>query len=318
MNLNSPVFKFISSLLGLLAVIVTIMSGWEQIKNKDPELHIFTVEKDKITAIKNIPGLSATFLFNEVPINNLWRMKIRIRNKGNDVVIGKGTRSDLIEDSFDLTFPDGYKILNIKKSKDQVSSRVDRANDRAFSIFFEQWRPNEYIELDFVLEQDKGASKEPRVIPLSRSLIKGNTTITDYNILEAYEEKPLINMPFTMVFMADVFVEMMNCILFILFTYGFLNFLISYVKYYSWERENQAQFNEFINSLQNNSYDPEHVDIIMSYKSNPRNAPDWIWQKFQGDRVSGYKIFDSNRSNITFIIFSFLFIIAVIILLLGR
>lgn len=316
LNFNSPVLKGVLGIFSFVAVIFTIISGWEQVKNKDPYFNVYTVEKDKVTAIKEIPGLSASFSFNEKAINNLWRMKIRVKSAGNDVVIGKGNRSDLIGDSFDFTFPVGYKILNLNKSEDKVFSRVEKADDRVFRVFFEQWRPDEFIDLEFVLEQDDKINIEPKVMTLSRSLIKGDVTISDYNVLEVYEEKPLISMPFGVVFMANLFVKIMNALLFLVLVLWVGGFAVDFIRYLSWEKKNRINFERFIDDLEPDPSD--YKCLLETYKNNPNRLTDSIWGRFSGEKLNGSKIFDSNMSNVIFLLFSSLYILAVLILLLGR
>ncbi|EGQ8609220.1 hypothetical protein GNT15_24645 [Vibrio parahaemolyticus] len=305
-------------IVGILSLVVTIYAAWEQMRDSNPEFNISTIEKDKVTDLGDIPGLVASYSFNDKPIQNLWKMKVKIRNDGSNTVIGKGPKSNLISESLDFGFPKGYKIIDATESKDTVRANVDIHDERIFRIKFEQWRAEEFIDIEFFLEQVGKVESEPSIKLASRSLIDGEFSVFDYNVLEPYVYEPIVKFPYWLVAISDMLVGFIKFALFVLLIMIMTFAPYELYKYSKWNKANKSEFDNHIDDLCNSINDENYRTILLSYKEQPTKAEEWVWECFHGEKVEGLPLFQSSWTNSVWFCICLAFISASLVLILGK
>lgn len=141
--------------LTLLSSIITILVGvfslYTYFKSDNPKLEVTIYQDQLITQTHNIGNLKAIYTYNDsIEVHNLWQTKYIIRNIGKTTIIGQGNHSNLVENRIHFTFPDSVDILYCDITKNEIDANIENN-----SISFKQWKSNEMIEINALIESIK-------------------------------------------------------------------------------------------------------------------------------------------------------------------
>ncbi|ENT6848179.1 hypothetical protein ACFD7L_004285 [Vibrio vulnificus] len=314
---NKDILNKMGFLIALLALLVTSYGVWEQVREKYPEVTVSLLSEDKVTDLANIKGLVATYSFNGEAIQDLWKIQVRFQNTGDKTIIGSGSKSDLIKDSLDFSFPKGFRVIDLNELDDSVRAQVKPSDDHSFNIRFEQWRSEEHIDIELFLEQMDHSLKSPKISLASRSLIDGNFILSMDNPLAVVKRKSLLNLPTPIVEWSSTFVFILKLAMFGLLLYVVTLGLKESLSYYNWKKRYKQDFDKHIDYLFSNYDEEKFSDISQNYKDDPCKAPKWVWDDFSGEKVAGIVLFPTTKSTIVFFIVSWLFVIASLVSTLG-
>lgn len=145
----------LKQILGLLSVIITILAGivalYTYFKNDNPKLEVTIYSDQLITQVHNIDNLKAIYTYNDsIEVHNLWQAKYIIRNIGKSTIIGQGKNQSLVENSINYTFPDSVDVLYCDITNNGIDAKIENN-----SISFKQWKTNEFIEINALIESIK-------------------------------------------------------------------------------------------------------------------------------------------------------------------
>lgn len=145
----------IKQILVLLSIIITILTGivglYTYVKNDNPKLEVTIYSDQLITQTNNPDNLKATYTYNDsIEVHNLWQAKYIIRNIGKSTIIGQGKNSSLVENSINYTFPDSVDVLYCDITNNGIDAKIENN-----SISFKQWKTNEFIEINALIESIK-------------------------------------------------------------------------------------------------------------------------------------------------------------------
>lgn len=314
---NKDIMTKFSLLIAIIALVVTSYSVWEQVRDKSPEIKVSVLAQDKVTDFGNIDGLIASYSFNGVAIQDLWKFRVRFQNVGDSTIIGQGGKSNLLKDAIEFAFPKGYRIIDLNEFKDGVRATVQSYDERFFKINFEQWRSEELLDVDLFLEQVDSTESTPTIILASRSLIDGKFTISHDSSFDVVKRKSLLNLPTPLVELASQFVRWSKVLLFALLVYIVIVAPLDCFKYYKWKKEFKHDYDSHIDTLFSGEEFIKMCDVIKLYKDDPIKAPNWVWESFSGEKAVGVALFPTAKPAVIFISMCWLFVIATVASLIG-
>ncbi|MDP2575354.1 hypothetical protein Q8W40_24370 [Vibrio penaeicida] len=314
---NKDILNKFSFVIAALAFLVTSYGVWEQVRDKNPEIKVSTIVQDKVTDLANIKGLVASYSFNGESIKDLWKVKVRLQNVGEKTIIGKGSKSDLIKGVLEFSFPKGFRIIDLDETKDLVRAKLETYDSNSFYVEFDQWQSEEYIDVELFLEQMDSSPKSPKIMLASRSLIDGNFNLSKENPLDVVKQKSLLNLPTPLVELSSTFVAYSKSLLFVLLLYIVTAGLKDCLIYFQWKKMHKANFDAHVDQLFSDFDEEKFKDICKLYKDDPNKAPDWVWEEFSDERVSGTALFATTRPTVVFFIVSWLFVLATVVSVVG-
>lgn len=106
--------------------------------------------------IKGVEDLAVKLFYKGSLVDNFWVSHIDMVNVGTGTVLGRGARTDLIDESFAISASNNCKILGIDLKKNDVAWIC--ATNNLIKIYFDQWRKDEAISFDVFSEIRHGAA----------------------------------------------------------------------------------------------------------------------------------------------------------------
>ncbi|MGR5307444.1 hypothetical protein [Vibrio mediterranei] len=314
---NRDILNRFSFVIAALAFVVTSYGVWEQVRDKNPEIKVSVIVQDKVTDLANIRGLVASYSFNGESIKDLWKVKVRLQNIGEKTIIGKGSKSDLIKDVLEFSFPKGFRVIDLNETKDLVSANIEPYDSRSFYVEFEQWQSDEYVDVELFLEQVDSSLESPQIKLASRSLIDGKFTLSKENPLEVMTRKSLLDLPAPIVELSSTFVRHSKSLLFVLLLYIATSGMKDCFIYLNWKRQFKEDFDKHVDHLFSEFDEEKFKDIVALCKEDPNKAPEWVWDEFSGKRVSGTVLFSTTKATVVFFVVAWLFILTTVASIIG-
>lgn len=183
MNWNK--FGIIASIvIGILSLAFAAFTLYYN-REKATILEINRINDIELTKPLNIKNLSSTYVYDSIPVEHLWQSSFVITNRGETTIYGEGFDTKNIKGSaLRLHLTKSRNILTI----DIVSTNTDvlLSND---SLYFSQWKPNEYIEIKVLSD----GSSVPELTINERDIQDAQIIYTKYSPEVKKEETKLID-----------------------------------------------------------------------------------------------------------------------------
>lgn len=155
-------------------------------------LEIKTINEEELTKIPEVKNLKSFFTYKDSAVNNLWKIRLSIKNIGGKTLVGEGQNKDIIGDCLELNISNNFKIFNIEQRQSNFPLEISRTNRSAYQLKFKQWRQNEFVELIAFVENDNRDSLSKFTID-DRTIIDGTIRESNYRVEELAEKKKLID-----------------------------------------------------------------------------------------------------------------------------
>lgn len=108
-------------------------------------LEIKKINKIELTRPLNVDRLSSTYMYDDsIPVEHLWQTSYVIKNTGETTIYGEGFDNKTIRgNSLKLHIRNCSHLLSLDITETNMEARLICCD----SLYFTQWRPNEYVEL---------------------------------------------------------------------------------------------------------------------------------------------------------------------------
>ncbi len=268
-------FGIFGSIASILSVIFIFFPRDENIK-----LIVNTKSVERLTQNfeENEPDLTVKYEFKGLEIKNLWKYNIEIQNKSRKTLIGNGNQKNILSDNLLFELYGGYSILDYKKIKSDFNSNLI-VDSTSVKIFFEQWRENEIFEYSFYVKTN--LSKPDTIIlmqPEYRQIVDGDIL---FNQFDTNNSKDRITQFIPQKFrLAGYVVSMIFLGLFIvMLTIFTIMTPASYYKISKWKTRNYEKYSDLIKQDFQDNQSKQKL-----YLKRPKDAPNLIWEKFEGEK----------------------------------
>lgn len=278
--------KNFANIIAILTISITAIGFYLEHEKRSPTIEVKTIIEDKLTGLPVVDGLQASYKYNGNDVKSLWKLHYIISNVGNEILIGEGSKKNIIKNNISFSLGSKFKILEFNKhNSDSPFSIQIEGND--VSISFLQWRPQESFELILYAEQLEKVGI-PELKTNEREIINGKVI---YSSLQDINNKKSLYSTF------PIYIQSILYWIAMLF-YGLLIFVmpivwltefIKKVKFKSWENSNFSYYKDWVETLVNNG-------DIQSYLS-PKELPSHLWEEFEKEKPSS--IPDNDFSNMT-------------------
>lgn len=266
------IFGSVASIISLIYIFIPL--------NSNLKLSVLTTSIENLTqsSEKTEPELKVEYQYKGAKIDNLWKYSIRFINNSDKTLVGVSAQKNILTDY--LTFKEfGFlEILDFKNINNQFNHKL-QYDSTGIKIYFEQWRPNEYLDYVFYV---KANTNNPNPILFSQPNFR---QIVDGDIVFGIEQKNGEVKRITQIIpiqgrQAIYVICLIFTGLFIIFftIYVFLT-PFSYYKASKWYKKNRIDFIQFIKETF-----PEKIDIQNKYILKPKELPKHLWQKFKGEK----------------------------------
>lgn len=268
-------FGIIGSVASIISLIYIFLPQDSNLK-----LVVLTTNVENLTQDyeKKEPELKVEYQYKGTKINNLWKYNVRFTNNSQKTLIGISSQKNILAEFLSFHTINGLEILDYKNMTSQFNHKII-VDSTGIKIYFEQWRPNEYLEYIFYV---KANSNNPNPIlfnqPSFRQIVDGDIIfgidkksgerqrITQIIPLQGRQATYIISLIFTGLFI-------------ILFTFFVFLTPLSYYKTNKWFRKNHFNFKQFVKETF-----PDKVEIQDKFILQPKNLPKNLWRKFKGER----------------------------------
>lgn len=143
MKLNTTIQKVLKA-LGTIALIVLAALPLYNNRTKSTALEIKKINEIELTRPFEVDRLTSTYLYDSIPVEHLWQVSYVIKNTGDVTLLGEGFDNKNIRgNAIALHIYNCEKLLSI----DVINTNTDAVLQEDHSLKFNQWRPNEYVEL---------------------------------------------------------------------------------------------------------------------------------------------------------------------------
>lgn len=177
---NSNNFWTIAGVIVGILSFVGFCINWYENRHKPTILEIKTISEIELTRPLNVEHLSSSYLYDSIPVEHLWQSSFVITNTGEMTLYGEGFEDKNIKgESLQIHLVNCDNLLSIEK----VDGNTD-ATLQDKSLRFNQWRPNEYIELRILAD----GHEAPELQINEREIKEGEIFYTKYSP----EEKPVV------------------------------------------------------------------------------------------------------------------------------
>lgn len=108
-------------------------------------LEIKKINEIELTRPLNVERLSSTYLYDDsIPVEHLWQTSYVIKNTGETTIYGEGFDNKTIRgNSLKLHIRNCSHLLSLDITETNMEARLKCCD----SLYFTQWRPNEYVEM---------------------------------------------------------------------------------------------------------------------------------------------------------------------------
>lgn len=274
--------KSILTWFGIIGSVASIISLVYIFIPQDSKLNLSVqttnIENLTQSSERTEPELKVQYQYKGAQINNLWKYNVRFINISNKTLVGVSNQKNILTDFLSFKENAGLEILDYKNVSNQFNHKLYQ-DSTGIKIYFEQWRPNEYLDYVFYV---KAAGNNPNPIlfgqPNFRQIVDGDITfgieqknaevkrITQIIPTQGRQATYIISLIFTGLFI-------------IVFTIFVFLTPFSYYKANKWYKKNHIDFIQFIKETF-----PDKIDIQGKYILKPKDLPKHLWQKFKGEK----------------------------------
>src|SRR5688500_954571 len=122
-------FNGIAVVLGAIAAVGSLLGVWLQAKIAQPSAQFEVLSTERVYPSTSVPGIDLSATYQGEPIQNRWKLRFRGINDGDQVIVGKGTKSTLLEESITLAFDSPAKVLGIDREEGSFPHQLQQTSE---------------------------------------------------------------------------------------------------------------------------------------------------------------------------------------------
>ncbi|HDO1312673.1 hypothetical protein ACE1B4_07240 [Aeromonas veronii] len=176
--------------IAALGTLAALISAWFQVVPGRPELEAKVTHVEEFSAKPKIEGLTGEFTYKGSKIENLITLRVKITNTGNKTIIGKGEQKNIIGETLSIDSQDYISIVDVTLLSNDINANILK-DESSISFSFNQWRPNESIDIFVYINANKSTSSN-LLVTKNREIIDGDFRVVDASTGKS-EQNPLNN-----------------------------------------------------------------------------------------------------------------------------
>ncbi|GJQ04004.1 hypothetical protein [Capnocytophaga canimorsus] len=266
-------YKSLISILGIITATITIISfvlSNPFILSKELNFKIYT---EKILFIENKSD-SISIRLGKNEIENIWKIKFLMTNSGKDIIVGKGSFSDVYNDTIKISVESPFEVFSYRLINNDVEGDISFTNNNTFNISFHKWNPNEKVEMEALLSNYKNNYLIPNVYINDRDLIRIKTTTNSINLNELTFNNDLNWLIIIKSYIPNFILKIFKYFtMFMGFAFCTAPFYVIYtsissnIMYAKWHKKHIRKFIKELSSLNLTN------ELVTKYKSKPYSIP---------------------------------------------
>lgn len=257
---NSPInkrsdywklFERLGVIIALVASLATVIGLLLQIRSEKRFIELQIVSADQLTRLPSVNGLNGQFTYNNIPVTDLWRLRIQFINSGDATLIGEGAASSLMTRTIPISFPSSVTILNASSETGSFYN-LTQSGPNTIEIGFSQWRPGEAFETIIYLSSKSVLTSPPMPTVATRPIIGGDIRMVDLTAKNVRQPQAAIDyLPPPLALVGKILGGMIGL------TFGLVAFIwlvivspIGYVRAQVWKIKYSDAFQKHLDKLQ--------------------------------------------------------------------
>lgn len=222
---------------------------------------------------------------------NIWKSHVKLENIGKQSILGAGSNSDLLQDTFEIRINNEFELIYFNVIQNDFDALLNQV-DNTIKISFKIWNPEETMKIELLLSSTK--EKISPIITGNERDIMG-TDVQYNNVDVAKIEEQSNNLDWLIILKSTYpnylfyIIKYLGLIIFIyLFIYPFIYLIGGIRKNYllgKWKRKYWKSFlvelgNSGIPATEKEKYKKAPYDVPVIYKkyfTNIPSKPDGPW-----------------------------------------
>lgn len=274
---RNRLLSIILSAIAAIAGIVSVLSYFQIKPFNDKEVAVETFVYKLFSLTNKSDSLSV--YYKGKSIDNLWRIRLTLKNNGKKNIIGIG-EADIVGNRLKFNLSNGYEIISYEMLQNDFLDSIIINNNQVY-CYFRKWKSSEKLQLD-ILTQSEHITTSPSIIFDERNFKSAIVKEKNYDVSEISSKESdfewLTNLKikyphfvFTITKWIMYFFGVMFMAMPVFFFYSVIQTNLQYRK---WKRE---KWNDFIKELDETELTPEYKEL---YKRKPYKVPDQYKHKF--------------------------------------
>ncbi|MFN8208952.1 MAG: hypothetical protein U0T82_16320 [Bacteroidales bacterium] len=302
MNVKKIVTWF--GIIGSVASIVSLIYIFVPLK-KNIELLVLTNNIEKLTQgyENKEPELKVEYSYKGTSVDNLWKYNVRFINNSQKTLIGISNQKNIITECLSFIVNDDLRILDNKNILSQFNHNIE-VDSSGIKIFFEQWRPTEYLDYVFYVKaNNNNPNKRLFDQPEFRQIVDGDIV---FEVEKKGSEIKRITQILPLQFRQAMYVISLifKALFIIIITISVFLLIPSFYKTNKWYKENNISFIRFIKETFH-----DKKELQDKYIEKPKDLPENLWFKFDGQKYPNVSVDIEIRKIYQFIILLMILVI---------
>jgi len=163
----------ISLAIGLTGLVLTVIS----LLPDATELSYIVTRNALLTEVPEAEGLVGEYYFDNLRIEQLWQLEIRVVNTGNRTLVGQGQIANVLGGGLAAEVPAQFRILRADVYRNDPVASVVLDGEHGLVLSFAQWQSSEIVELVLYVEAvSLTTTAEPELTFAERQLVDGRVS----------------------------------------------------------------------------------------------------------------------------------------------
>ena len=138
------------------------------------ELSYIVARNALLTEVPEAEGLVGEYYFEDLRIEQLWQLEIRVVNTGNRTLVGQGQIANVLGSGLAAEVPAQFRILRADMYRNDPVASVVLDGEQGLVLSFAQWQSGEVVELVLYVEAILlTTTAEPELTFAERQLVDG-------------------------------------------------------------------------------------------------------------------------------------------------
>lgn len=186
--------KTTAAIIAALTSLVGLVNFGRQMLDSGPALTLFLLSRERLTAIPEVPGLVSEFRFDNRPVKDLWKMRLRLQNTGRKTIVFDGPNRNIVRGDIELTIAPIFELLGRQIESNPQAIKMEAAGTNGYAFSSLQWRRDEQITFSVFLERkDLAQTPGPASFAFERVLVDGEITVADATVEQSGPARPILD-----------------------------------------------------------------------------------------------------------------------------
>lgn len=274
---RNRLLSIILSVIAAIAGIVSVLSYFQVKPFNEKEVAVETFVYKLFSLTNKSDSLSV--YYKGKSIDNLWRIRLTLKNNGKKNIIGIG-EADIVGNRLKFNLSNGYEIISYEMVQNDFIDSISIKNNQVY-CYFRKWKSNEKIQLD-ILMQSEHITESPSIIFDERNFKSAVVKEKKYDVSEISSKESdfewLTNLKIKYPHFVFTITKWLMYFFGVIFMAAPIAFIFqgiqSNLQYREWKRK---KWKVFLKELDETDLTQEYKDL---YKRKPYKVPDQYKHKF--------------------------------------